>query len=86
MLSFKRQGVRIYDFGGLYRTKDDQGVLRINPFKLSFGGTRATEYDGVLACSTLGQIYLWSRSMWKGLATYQSRATRRNVGVPVRSQ
>jgi hypothetical protein len=85
MLNFKRQGVRIYDFGGLYRTKDDQGFLRINPFKLSFGGTRVTEYDGVLACSTLGRIYLLGRTLRNGLASYQSRDTRRNVGVPVRS-
>jgi hypothetical protein len=86
MLYFKRQGVRIYDFGGLYQTKDDQGLLRVNPFKLSFGGTRVTEYDGVLACSTLGRIYLWGRSVRNRLASYQRIAARRMVGLPVRTR
>lgn len=81
MLYFKCQGIQVYDLGGLYRTEDDKGRLRLNPFKGNFGGTRVTEYDGVLACSTLGQIYIWARALRKQVRIPPRSTARRNARI-----
>ncbi len=40
MLSFKKAGFAVYDFGGYTNNTDDKGLKGINNFKLSFGGNK----------------------------------------------
>ncbi len=40
MVAFKKDGIKIYDFGGYAEGTNDKGLQGINKFKLSFGGSK----------------------------------------------
>jgi len=58
MLAFKAQGVRTYDFGGVYRGTDDAEQMNIARFKQSFGGSFADTYDAVVPLTLKGRLAL----------------------------
>jgi hypothetical protein len=58
MLRFKADGVRIYDFGGVYRGTEDREQMNIAQFKQSFGGYFADTYDAVLPLTAKGRLAL----------------------------
>jgi hypothetical protein len=58
MLQFKREGARIYDFGGVYRGTDDQEQMNIARFKQLFGGHFADTYDAVVPLTLKGRLAL----------------------------
>jgi hypothetical protein len=58
MLSFKEEGVGIYDLGGVYRGTQDQEQANIARFKTSFGGEPAETYDAVLPLTVKGRLAL----------------------------
>jgi hypothetical protein len=58
MLRFKADGVRIYDFGGVYRGTEDREQMNIAQFKQSFGGHFADTYDAVLPLTAKGRLAL----------------------------
>ncbi len=58
MLQFKRDGVRNYDLGGVYRGTDDQEQLNIARFKQSFGGRFVDTFDAVLPLTLKGRLAL----------------------------
>ena len=58
MLAFKAEGVRTYDFGGVYRGSEDQEQLNIARFKQLFGGTFADTYDAVVPLTVKGRLAL----------------------------
>jgi hypothetical protein len=56
MLSFKQEGLAIYDLGGVYRGTEDQEQINIARFKTSFGGEPAETYDAVLPLTFKGRF------------------------------
>ena len=58
MLEFKRRGVRIYDFGGLFSDESSATAAGINRFKEEFGGVRSLNYDCTVALTWKGRMYL----------------------------
>jgi hypothetical protein len=58
MLQFKREGVRTYDFGGVYRGTEDQEQTNIARFKQLFGGHFADTYDAVVPLTLKGRLAL----------------------------
>lgn len=58
MLRFKADGLGVYDLGGWYPGADDAGLLRINRFKESFGGTIAERYNCLVPLTLHGRLAL----------------------------
>jgi hypothetical protein len=58
LLAFKNEGVRIYDFGGVYRGTEDQEQVNIARFKQLFGGRFAETYDAVVPLTLRGRLAL----------------------------
>jgi hypothetical protein len=58
ILRFKADGVRLYDFGGVYRGTEDREQMNIAQFKQSFGGHFADTYDAVLPLTRKGRLAL----------------------------
>ncbi|GAA0558305.1 hypothetical protein GCM10008942_03480 [Rhizomicrobium electricum] len=58
MLRFKADGVKIYDFGGVYRGTEDREQINIAHFKQSFGGYFADTYDAVVPLTLKGRLAL----------------------------
>jgi hypothetical protein len=58
MLDFKNDGVRTYDFGGVYRGTEDQEQINIARFKQLFGGSFADTYDAVVPLTIRGRLAL----------------------------
>jgi hypothetical protein len=58
MLTFKEQGMSVYDFGGWYAGEQNEDLLRINQFKEGFGGVRTEQFNAGIALSWRGWIYL----------------------------
>jgi hypothetical protein len=58
MVHFKAQGVRTYDFGGVYRGTEDQEQVNIARFKQLFGGRFADTYDAVVPLTWKGRLAL----------------------------
>src|SRR5271156_3508662 len=58
MLFFKAEGKSVYDFGGWYAGTEDVELLRINQFKEGFGGVRNDQFNGGIALSWRGWLYL----------------------------
>jgi hypothetical protein len=58
MLRFKAEGVKIYDFGGVYRGTEDREQINIAHFKQSFGGYFADTYDAVMPLTLKGRLAL----------------------------
>lgn len=58
MLRFKAEGVKIYDFGGVYRGTEDREQMNIAHFKQSFGGHFADTYDAVVPLTLKGRLAL----------------------------
>ncbi len=58
ILEFKRRGVRIYDFGGLFSDESSAAAAGINRFKEEFGGVRSLNYDCTAALTWKGRMYL----------------------------
>ena len=58
ILEFKRRGVRIYDFGGLFADESSPVAVGINSFKQQFGGIRAKSFNCTVALTWKGRIYL----------------------------
>lgn len=61
MLALKAAGVAVYDFGGWYAGDQDQDLLRINQFKEGFGGQRTEQFNGGIALTWRGWVYLTLR-------------------------
>ena len=55
MLAMKKADVKIYDFGGISRRPELQGV---NDYKRQFGGIESEEYNAVYGVSWLGRLAL----------------------------
>jgi len=58
MLSFKEEGAKTYDLGGVYRGTEDQEQINIAKFKMGFGGEPAETYDAVLPLTFKGWLAL----------------------------
>lgn len=53
MLIMKNAGLKIYDFGGISRKKELQGI---DDFKRMFGGVESEEYNAILGVSWIGRL------------------------------
>ena len=62
MLSFKAQGVAIYDLGGVYRGTEDMEQINIARFKTSFGGVPAETFDASVPLTVKGRTALALRA------------------------
>jgi lipid II:glycine glycyltransferase (peptidoglycan interpeptide bridge formation enzyme) len=58
LLAFKQEGLRVFDWGGIFADETSADRKGINDFKREFGGEPATYYDGYEAHSLLGQLIL----------------------------
>ncbi|MDR3528347.1 MAG: hypothetical protein P4L57_13825 [Rhizomicrobium sp.] len=58
ILRYKARGLALYDFGGVYRGKDDPEQMQIAYFKQLFGGVFADTYDAVIPLSRKGRLAL----------------------------
>lgn len=63
MLMFKRQGLKVYDWGNV---SDPDNLNGIDNFKLSFGGTLKTKYNILIGCNLIGKIFVKYYRMKKG--------------------
>ncbi len=61
ILEFKRQGLYVYDFGGIYLGETDQAQKSIATFKRQFGGVRRTVYDVAVPMTWRGHIAVFLR-------------------------
>ena len=66
MLSFKRAGVRYYDWGGMFRDESTGDHAGINQFKRMFGGRPVRTYECTVPVSARGRIWLALRDAWRG--------------------
>lgn len=76
MLRFKEAGAHIFDFGGYYTGTEDEEKLRVNGFKLEFGGEILHEFNCAIGATLKGKITLWAmqqRGRW--LLRRRSRMT-----------
>jgi hypothetical protein len=62
---FRKRGIPLYDWGGLYQKGDDPALARIAEFKLGFGGRVVTEYKCNRALSWRGRAFLALRPLWE---------------------
>ena len=60
ILRFKKAGVHIFDFGGYYIGSEDTEKLRINGFKLEFGGQVMHEFNCEIGLTVKGKVALWA--------------------------
>jgi lipid II:glycine glycyltransferase (peptidoglycan interpeptide bridge formation enzyme) len=60
MLRFKEAGIQIFDFGGYYNGSDDAEKLRVNGFKLEFGGQVWHEFNCEMGITIKGKLALWA--------------------------
>jgi lipid II:glycine glycyltransferase (peptidoglycan interpeptide bridge formation enzyme) len=60
MTRFKEAGVQIFDFGGYYTGSDDAEKLRVNGFKLEFGGQVWHEFNCEMGVTIKGKLALWA--------------------------
>jgi hypothetical protein len=58
---FKTAGHEIYDFGGFYTGSDSAKLIRINKFKLGFGGAVVARYNCLVATTAKGRV---AQRMW----------------------
>jgi len=58
MLRFKQAGFELFDFGGFYAGEGDAEKLRINEFKLEFGGKILHEFNCAIGVTLKGKIIL----------------------------
>jgi hypothetical protein len=65
MLRCKADGVRTYDFGGVYRGSTDQEQLNIARFKTGFGGEFADTFDAALPLTAWGRTALSFAALMK---------------------
>lgn len=65
MLFFKAEGKSVYDFGGWYVGTENVELLRINRFKEGFGGVRTDQFNGFIALSWRGWLYLKLRQHFR---------------------
>lgn len=57
MLAFKRLGLRLYDWGGIFEDESVPERASINDFKREFGGAPAQNYNCTLAVTIKGKAY-----------------------------
>jgi hypothetical protein len=62
---FRRLGLRIHDWGGLFAEESDLAKKKINDFKREFGGEERHYYDCTISLTALGRMYLPIRSAWR---------------------
>jgi len=74
---FRRRGIPLYDWGGLYQKGDDPALARIAEFKLGFGGRVVTEYKCNRALSWRGRAFLALRPQ---LDRWRAFLARRRAG------
>jgi lipid II:glycine glycyltransferase (peptidoglycan interpeptide bridge formation enzyme) len=60
MLRFKQAGFSIFDFGGFYAGSEDEERLRVNGFKLEFGGQVLNEFNCEIGITAKGKLMLWT--------------------------
>lgn len=65
MLCMKREGISIYDFGGISKRDDLKGV---DDFKLQFGGQEREELNAMVGVSWRGRLVLGARSLVRQLS------------------
>jgi hypothetical protein len=82
MMRFKEEGVSIYDFGGWYTGKVDEGRLRINEFKRGFGGEIVCNYNCEQVLTLKGRLLLAAARSLRRLSsgTVDLVAANENVG------
>ena len=59
VLTFRAQGIQIYDFGGWYDGHSDPKRLSINKFKEGFGGQIVLNYNCVQGLTRIGKAAIW---------------------------
>ncbi len=77
ILRYKARGLTVYDFGGVYRGKDDPEQMQIAYFKQLYGGSFADTYDAVIPLSRKGRLALSLVSH----VSAESRAGGRAIGA-----
>lgn len=60
ILRFKEAGVQTFDFGGYYMGSEDAERLRVNGFKLEFGGQVLHEFNCEVGMTLKGRAVLWA--------------------------
>lgn len=60
MRRFRRDGIRLYDFGGWYPGTENQQLLAVNFFKEGFGGSIVKTYFCTRPLTWFGRLYLWA--------------------------
>lgn len=55
---YKREGLRVYDFGGWYCGSADQDLLRVNEFKEGFGGEIVRTFRCTRPLTFKGRLFL----------------------------
>ena len=65
LLLFKAQGVKRYDWGGMFEDESGPGHAGINRFKRSFGGQRVRCWDCTLGVTLRGRAWLPLRDAWR---------------------
>lgn len=66
MKTFKEQGYRLYDFGGISIDDNNTELQNVNKFKKSFGGKEVLEYKRYQAISWKGRLGLfYLRWKWR---------------------
>ncbi len=68
MLRYKKNGIRVYDFGGWYSGHEDKKKLTINEFKAGFGGDVVKNYNCEKALTIFGHLYRVVRRLRKKFA------------------
>lgn len=67
ILQFKKLGVLLYDFGGLYTNTTNQKLLNINRFKEGFGGEIVRQFDCRYGITMKGKLFLHLRKLLIGV-------------------
>ena len=65
MLRHREQGLKHFDFGGWYPSKQDVGLLEVNRFKEGFGGRVVREYNCEQIRSVKGWVVLTAAGLLK---------------------
>ena len=85
MLRFKEAGAHIFDFGGYYTGAKDEEKLRVNGFKLEFGGEVLHEFNCSIGVTLKGKMALWfiqERARWVLRRRLRMTQSRKESSLP----
>jgi hypothetical protein len=75
ILEFRRCGLHVYDFGGLFEDETSAASRGIDRFKTEFGGSKRTEFECIVALSWKGRAYLPLQKLWRRIRVTSRRST-----------